>query len=160
MVFTGQSLTAGATCVFIGSRNFKLRYELTIHLIPPLSVDFDHNVTQYQFNIIQSSLPLKKKREREKMRRFNARVTLALNSAGVTACSLCELGGICNEVYLHWKGAIFRRMYEYSLICTHANGTGADRGGSAVCGQFACISPFANALWTARYFFFLSFAQV
>ncbi len=33
-------------------------------------------------------------------------------------------------------------MYEYSLIYMHANGTGTARGGSAVCVQFVCISPF------------------
>ncbi len=45
IVFTDQSLTAGATCVFTGSRNF------TLHWFP-LSVDFYHNITQYQFHFI------------------------------------------------------------------------------------------------------------
>ncbi len=41
---------------------------LTIHLILPLTVDFYHNITQYQFNTIQSSLALKRKREGERER--------------------------------------------------------------------------------------------
>ncbi len=42
------------------------------------------------------------------------------------------------------------QIYEYFLM--HANGTGAAKGGSAVC-VFACISLFARALWIAWYFF-------
>ncbi len=82
---TDQSLTAGATCALTGSENLKLRYKLTVHLILPLTVDFDHNIIQYQFNIIQSSQALKRKREREKLRQFNTQVSLALNSTVVTA---------------------------------------------------------------------------
>ncbi len=37
----------------------------------------------------------------------------------------------------------------------HANWTGTARGGSAVCVQFAYISPIAPALWIAHYFFSL-----
>ncbi len=38
-------------------------YKLTTHLIPPLTADSDHNITRYQFNIVQISLALKRERE-------------------------------------------------------------------------------------------------
>ncbi len=43
--------------------HFKLRHKLTTHLIPPLTVDFDHDITQYKFNIIKRPQALKRKRE-------------------------------------------------------------------------------------------------
>ncbi len=52
----------------------------------PPTVDFDQNITQYQFNTIQSTQALKRKRGREKLHWFNTRVSLAVNSTAVAAC--------------------------------------------------------------------------
>ncbi len=54
-------------------------------------------------------------------------------------------------------GAIlqFLQIYEYFPIYMHENGTDAAKSDTAVCVQFACISPSARAFWIARYFLFL-----
>ncbi len=50
-------------------------------------------------------------------------------------------------------GAILHQIYEYCLIYMHANWTGIAKSDSTVvCVQFACISPFACALWITCYF--------
>ena len=57
--------------------------------------------------------------------RFQKTVLAPLFLRVANSAGLCELDGFCTEAYLHRKGAILRRMYEYYLIYMHANGTGA-----------------------------------
>ncbi len=50
-----------------GEANMTPRLSKYIAVLPaPPTVDFDHTITQYQFNMIQSSLVLKRKRKRER----------------------------------------------------------------------------------------------
>ena len=54
---------------------------------------------------------------RKELRGVNTQVSLLLNSTALLpvaiSAGLCGLRGICNEAYLHRKGAILRWIYEY-----------------------------------------------